>query len=147
MYISVLDHVTNQFLQSNKEVLRLDISWLLFWYSKAVRDFGKSFLRRGDVNFFLKWKIKYVIWLGHSLLVFWCCSSNFMTCWNRDILCFIHSVLGVSRVVAVLSVAGTFSLFSITAAFLLLRNQNLTCYTTFRTILWWLIKMFSYLSK
>ena len=32
------------------------------------------------------------------------------------------------------SVAGTFSLFSITAAFLLLPNQNLTCYTVFRII-------------
>ena len=41
---------------------------------------------------------------------------------------------GVFSAAAVSSVAGNFSLFSITAAFLFLEIQDLTCYTIFRVI-------------
>ena len=55
---------------------------------------------------------------------------NFVMCWCRS-LCFIESVFWVFSATAV---SGTFSVFSITAAFLPFRNQNFTCYTIFRII-------------
>ena len=40
------------FLGRNAKVWRFDLSWLLILYSKVVRDFGQSLLRRGDMKFF-----------------------------------------------------------------------------------------------
>ena len=105
-------------LEEEMQVSCFDLTWLLFWYSKKVRDFGESLVCCGDKKFCWKWKMNYVIWLRRSLHVFWCCLFYSMMCWSHSFSLLINRVFWVFSAMAIISVAETFSVLLITAALL-----------------------------